>query len=281
MMVMVPAVIRRDDSPKIAGSSAGFIALIVCLIVIFLVSTSAIVYLLRNERSANNLKGYANRRRRRTEQRAVVSASSGQHPQSWAKLLIPFFHFGRAPANSPPESTSSKPTQDGRGWYQTGSGDSWDYTNPQLAEAQRPTAVPYSYPNSSRSLSSPPSMDYHEQGSSRSTMPTVSEHSPRSIMAHHEISESHKPPSALPSASLHSDRDSPSLYPALLSSRVFFSSPSPSPSPTSTPVGGSTSPRLAFVDLRERSPTPQRTDSPGGETNRRTFEGGSKFLEAL
>jgi len=83
-MPHVISLVRREI-PKILGSSTGFIVLIVVLVVLITVSLSAVIYLLRQERSGDQ---QAQRRRRYNAQPLLDrDLSNPQHSKKWYSYL--------------------------------------------------------------------------------------------------------------------------------------------------------------------------------------------------
>ncbi|KAF8626208.1 hypothetical protein AX15_004898 [Amanita polypyramis BW_CC] len=262
----------RDSIPKIGGSTAGFIVLIVCLAVVIVISLLVIMYLLREDCVLGRL---ARRRQHRYERSTSTSAFIYHEPSkrqtwSWMKGLPKLPHL-RNPAIdlSSRGLSGSIPMRDGRGWYQTGSDDIWDHTVPQLTGVRNPLGVEYA---TTPRTSAPPLSDAHEHRTS-----VYQNDSPASSGVRFELLESRK---LLPE---HPKRDLSSLYPIYAATEIHPSSPPPLPN-SPIPVFASSS------SLRSGSPMPRRAVSPvppGSDptspvdTAIQTFEGGSKFLEAL
>ncbi|KAL0062478.1 hypothetical protein AAF712_010611 [Marasmius tenuissimus] len=128
--------LMKRATPQIAGSSGGFIALIVCLVMVIAVSCTAIFFLLRDHEPTDAERA-ARRQRRYTHQTVPSSSSYMYDPSStpskkglWAKVV------GVFDKNTTGSSTSTKNRKkngkgtDGvagsAGWIQAGSGDEWD-----------------------------------------------------------------------------------------------------------------------------------------------------------
>lgn len=131
--------ITKRETPQIGGSSAGFIALVVCLVMIIVVSCSAIFYLLKYNDPSDAERGA--RRQRRYAHQSVPSSSYTYDPSStpskgWFNKVTSIFN-----KRTSGSSTSSKGRKNGKrgdglkvklgssnssGWVQAGSGDEWD-----------------------------------------------------------------------------------------------------------------------------------------------------------
>ncbi|KAF9266560.1 hypothetical protein L218DRAFT_985672 [Marasmius fiardii PR-910] len=124
----------KRETPEIGGSSAGFIALVVCLVVIIVVSCTAIFFLLKHN-DPSDAERAARRQRRYAHQSLPSSSSYTYDPSSsphkgWLSKVTDIFNKKT--------STSSKSRKninrgDGlklggssAGWVQAGSGDEWD-----------------------------------------------------------------------------------------------------------------------------------------------------------
>ncbi|KAF8638903.1 hypothetical protein AX17_001954 [Amanita inopinata Kibby_2008] len=277
----------RDETPKIGGSTVGFIVLIVCLVLIILVSSSAIMCLVRQERRPNGFRPFTRRRQRGYEQRNAsaspysYNSSSEPRQKSWARRLINFFHIRRATINSPSRGIpgSKQARCGGNGWHQTGSNDAWDYPGTQSTETHKLT-IPesYTYP-SATPRSGSPTADLYLPGAS--PVPRLNRDSLASSSVRFELPDSHIAMSPTPLTLL--ERNSPTPYTIFPSIRTQLSSslpPSASPSPA---LANSPPLRCASTDPFRGSPR-SLTDSPvsmQAGVSIRTFEGGSKFLEAL
>ncbi|PFH53552.1 hypothetical protein AMATHDRAFT_83852 [Amanita thiersii Skay4041] len=302
-------VVRRNDTPKIGGSTAGkfyrpptrayhqcethartpypllpipgFIVLIVCLVLIILISASAIFYLVRDERSSN-VKRFATRRQRRYQQRHMGASpyeynTSEQHPRSWAKRLASFLHIKNANTNKPKTAPQSKPLRNSENtWSHTGSVESWAYPATGGLRMPEPDLRQYQYSLTGRISPTRTANLY-------TAFSPIPDHNdpPPSSSDRLDMAEAHSPQFGR----FLVERHSPSPHPTRLSVQIqapisISSTPTPSPNtptrlitPDPDPFHGS--PRLHSMD----SPVPD-SPAPTG-VSVRTFEGGSKFLEAL
>ncbi|ESK85200.1 hypothetical protein Moror_11024 [Moniliophthora roreri MCA 2997] len=119
----------KRDTPRIGGSSAGFIALIVCLVMIIVISCTAIFFLLRDHEPSDAER--AARRTRRYAHQSVPSSSSYTYDPSstpakgWLSSLRSL--FGKRSSGSTTSNRNRKGARGpGAGWVQAGSGDEWD-----------------------------------------------------------------------------------------------------------------------------------------------------------
>jgi len=249
-------------------NNAGFIVLVVCLALIIVASSFAILYLIREERSQGIFR-FTHRRQQRSASNTpfIHNASQDHRPWLWTNRFLKFFH-SRSDSNDPSVHDRRDTVQEGHHWYQSASGDSWDHTVPRLMEARNATLESYPY------TASPPPLP-------EVNLPNPHEH--RALIYNHDSSES----------SVHldlSDRRKASS----LSSPAFSQFNPNSPSNvdlhrvTSSPLPDSLTLVMASSSsLKSGSPIPRRAVSPGPEPTapqgiaQRTFEGGSKFLEAI
>ena len=211
-----------------------------------------------------NIFRFTHRRHQRSASSStpfIYSATSERPSRLWSWRTRLFKYF-RSRSDTNDTSALGRPStvQDGHHWYQTGSGDTWDYTVPQLMEVHNTPLQSYPY------CTSPP------------PLPETPLPNPYALIYNHDSSAS----------SVHFDLSDPrKASPTYTPSNQTFSSNldlhrvvSPPPN-SSIPIPASSS------SLRSGSPIPRQAVSPVPEPTvppgiyQRTFEGGSKFLEAL
>ncbi|KAK2460695.1 hypothetical protein APHAL10511_007165 [Amanita phalloides] len=244
--------------PEIGGSATGFIVLIVFLILIIVASSFAILHFIRDER-------FTHHRHRRYEQPSTSGSpfiydASSDRRLSWRRLFK-HFHSRSEATDTSSRGHPSIPVRGGRGCYQIGSGDSWDHTMAQTTEVH---SHPHeAYPDDASPADSPALSDTNPYGHR-----TFIHHRDSCASSMHLDTADPRKPMSL---------SSPSLSPSNLEMHHTLS-PLPPDSPTPMLVG-SPSPRSgSSMSRRAISPLPEPAVPPGIG---RTFEGGSKFLEAL
>lgn len=276
----------RSAAPKIDGSAvgepnshfllyeqkctkitlAGFIVLVVCLVLIIVASTFAILYLIREERSQGIFRFTHRRQQRSASSTPFIRNASSDH-RPWTNKLLKFFH-SRSDSKDSSVRDRSDTVQDGHRWYQSASGDSWDHTVPRVMEARNATLEPYPY------SASPPPLPETNLPNPFERRALIYNHDSSGSSVHLDLSDPRKASSLSSPAFSQSNPNSPSH----LDLHRAMSSPHPD---SLTHVIASSS------SLRSGSPIPRRTVSPGPEPTapqsiaHRTFEGGSKFLEAI
>ncbi|KAJ3855932.1 hypothetical protein EV368DRAFT_79166 [Lentinula lateritia] len=110
--------------PKIGGSVGGFIALVVCLILVIIIACTATFFLLRLERFEEAI---ASRRRRRFQHQTAQPSSYIYHPsstpsKSWLASLKGMFSGGLDSI----KHGAGRRMKGRDGWIQAGLGDEWD-----------------------------------------------------------------------------------------------------------------------------------------------------------
>ncbi|KAG7089830.1 hypothetical protein E1B28_011477 [Marasmius oreades] len=134
-----PPIMKRE-TPQIGGSSAGFIALVVCLCMIIVITCTAIFFLLKHN-DPTDAERAARRQRRYAHQSVPSSASYTYDPSStpskgWFSKVTDIFNNNEARGSST-QSKNRKNNKRGdglkmklggspTGWVQAGSGDEWD-----------------------------------------------------------------------------------------------------------------------------------------------------------
>ncbi|KII89384.1 hypothetical protein PLICRDRAFT_53820 [Plicaturopsis crispa FD-325 SS-3] len=248
-----PKSAAMSKMPEINGSSGGFIALIVCLILIIIVSCGAVFYLLRNHEPSKRDRELRRARTHHYQQRANdlassspfnYSASDTSTPQSLKDRVTGALRIGRGVR--------------GQGWTQAASGDDWEVRGEgadrhlEHAGPSPPVGVSFAAPPSRSRPDSPSTAEAYREMESASSV-HVDLYSPGSAYA-------------FPNQSRTPDRvASPTRHVS-----VTGSMRSESPDVLSSPEG-------AYTPIRESS---RHMSTQSGMTIR-TFEGGTKFIEEL
>lgn len=253
--------LTKRDTPKINGSFGGFIALVVCLVLVIIVSCIGVVFLIREQKIYDQEQAH-----RRSYQR-----SSGRHcssylyhndsmMKSWRRRLATLFNRRDANDNSQARPDTSRVKMRGsreHGWVQAGMEDDWEA---DLVEERRQRVAQLGI--SEVSAQNPPSLISAvsimrstpvSRSNSDSTSSVRFDLSPVRGLANHDRHPS--PHQTLPN--IHSQLPSSSPSPA--SSLVRVRPPEP--------VSGGSTP-----DSSRQLVSPQSV---------RTFPGGTKFIEAL
>jgi hypothetical protein len=248
---------QADASPTCLPP--GFIALVVCLALVIIVSCTAVFFLVRNQKAYDHEQG---RRRpyHRTSGRNPSSYlyNDDRAPKTWHMRLATL--FGRRGANesirvrSDPSRVKTKGTQP-HGWVQAGVEDDYEVDLEERRLAAQ-SGVRQVYAQSPSSVISAPSI-IRPVGVSRSNSDSNSS-------VHFDLG----PVRGLGNYDRH-----PSPHPTLPNIHSQLSSPSSSPAPS---------------PMRIRSPEPVAGDSTpdirpqlSSSQSVRTFSGGSKFIESL
>jgi len=263
----------KRDIPKINGSSAGFIALIVVLILVIMISCTAVFFLLRHpEPSAEDYVTRRQRSRHYLQQPESPSTYDYKSPDgtklpTWRDKVGGIFRFGRGSSGAGGGSSSrsaGKSRRGGRrghGWVQAGSGDDGDWDEEARWNVMGQIPQSASHPDGQgvrfASTSTPRS------GSGLST------------------DEPFRPPTRQPSArasSIHLEIQLPGpMYDDPYTEALRHTDDPPFRIPRSTSpetLPESLSPQSREVPGNRQSSTPS-VISP------RTFEGGTKFIESL
>jgi hypothetical protein len=232
--------------------------------VIIVASSFAILYLIREDRLQSIFR-FTHRRHQRSASSStpfIYSATSDRPSRlwSWRTSFFKFFH-PRSDTNDTSALGRPSTVQDGHHWYQTGSGDTWDYTVPQLMEVPNTPLQSYPY------CTSPP------------PLPETPLPNPYALIYNHDSSAS----------SMHLDLSDPrKASPTYTQSNQTFSSNLDLHRVVSSPLNSSSPMPASSSSLRSGSPIPRQAVSPVPPEptvppgiSQRTFEGGSKFLEAL
>ncbi|SJL04942.1 uncharacterized protein ARMOST_08313 [Armillaria ostoyae] len=244
--------LEKRGTPKIGGSVGGFIALVVGLSLIILISCIAIFLLLREGQSSDEERAARRRRYRQQALQYTYGPTASPQPASWSSKVRSVFGVN---------SSSGKGSK--RGWVQAGSGDEWETESIEEGRLQHP--------------------DISQRGSMQMT------YSPPLDAPFH--------PPLQPSESASSVRFDIQSVPVLPYLRSL-SSPSPHPSlPNIHSRISSPTPSDPLSPVHDRVVSPEpiapaHVDSPiehhegrklseQSATSVRTFNGGTKFLEAL
>ncbi|KAF7307723.1 hypothetical protein MKEN_01132400 [Mycena kentingensis (nom. inval.)] len=249
MPATTPELLRRD-APRIGGSEAGFIGLVVGLSVIILVSCVGVFLLLKFKEPSER------ERRARKEQRSLERA------QAKAAPALPSMSNSRREANASSASAAWTSlsrmfrSHNGHGWIQA-SGDAWEADEAERemgihrhlgqyedAPFRPPVVDPYTH-NATYDLNDPP--------------PRSAESRPTSMLSY-SLSERERDPEI---------RWTPRFTP----SHSTFSDVNTIPR--------SASPESDHTVLQHAEPNPNRHMSVDSVASIRTFEGGTKFKEGL
>ncbi|KAK0210154.1 hypothetical protein DFS33DRAFT_261936 [Desarmillaria ectypa] len=241
--------LEKRGSPKIGGSVGGFIALVVSLSLIILISCIAIFFLLREGEPSDEER--AARRRRYRQQALEYTYGPTSSPQSsWSSKVKSIFGGN---------SGSSKGSK--RGWVQAGSGDEWE--SESIEEGRHP--------------------DVSQRGSMQMTYsPPLDAPFHPPLQPSESASSVRFDTQGAPVLPYLSSMSSPSLHPSLPNIHSRISSPTPS-DPLSPGHDRVVSPEPiapAHVDNAVEHHEGRKSSGQSG-TSVRTFNGGTKFLEAL
>jgi len=253
------------EIPKIGGSSAAFIALIVILVVIILVSLTAAIYLIREERSGDEER--TNRHLSARYQHPLPASPSPfaykspaeSNSLQWTSYLNARNWFGRT--NPAPQATA---TRNDRGWMPTSSGSEFETYSVDEFSPTRTLRSGNTTMREGSPLANPRSV-VHGDVVSPHRIPSPLSLSDSVSSARFDLHETQNVSS--------SDRFVQLNYPNIHTHLVSPTSSSPSPSPGPIPDS--------------RSDSPNYADGQGSlfatqsGLSIRTFEGGTKFIEAL
>ncbi|KAK0473997.1 hypothetical protein IW261DRAFT_1569364 [Armillaria novae-zelandiae] len=240
--------LEKRGTPKIGGSVGGFIALVVGLSLIILISCVAIFFLLREGQSSDEERATRRRRYRQQALEYTYGPTASPQPASWSSKVKSVFG-----------GNSSSGQGSKRGWVQAGSGDEWETE----------------------------SIEQHPGISQRGSMQMT--YSPPLDAPFHPPLQPSESASSVPF-----DIQGVPILPYLTS----LSSPSPRPSlPNIHSRISSPTPSDPLSPIHDRVVSPEpiapaHVDSPvehhegrklsdQSATSVRTFNGGTKFLEAL
>lgn len=254
-------------------SYAGFIALIVGLIVIIILSCSAIFYLLRHYDPTDAER--AIRRQKRHQHQALPTSSaaftygaSSVPKKARSSGLAGLFGFGgKSKEASRPEGTRMKLGRGGQGWVQASSGDEWDSDSGNEGGG-RPRQV-------GRQLSEVAA----QRGPVTQSIPLDTPFRPpvSSFSSMDSTSTVHFDPHAV--VNLPYSKDSfPAPQPPLLDTHTRLSSAASSSAPSPIARTDSPEPFSASSPTAARISDERRNSST---QSARTFTGGTKFLEGL
>ena len=236
------------------------------MVLTIVAASFAILYLVRDERS-HGIFRFTHRRHQRSTSSStpfIYNVTSDRRLWSWRENLFKFFHFG---TDSNDSSAQGRPNSmpDGHRWHQTGSSDTWDQTVPQLMEAHNTPLQLYPY-----CVSPPPLPE----------TPLPNPYGHHALIYNHDSSGS--------SVHLSDPRKASSLSsPTFTQSNQTFSSNLDLHRVMSSPPSSSIPILASSSSLRSGSPVPRQAVSSVQEPTvppgiaQRTFEGGSKFLEAI
>ncbi|KAK0455186.1 uncharacterized protein EV420DRAFT_587356 [Desarmillaria tabescens] len=245
-------VLEKRGTPKIGGSVGGFIALVVGLSLIILISCIAIFFLLREGEPSDEER--AARRRRYRQQALEYTYGPTASPQSsWSSKVKSVFG-----------GTTSSSKGSKRGWVQAGSGDEWESESIiDEAEGRHP--------------------DLSQRGSMQITYsPPLDAPFHPPLQPSESASSVRFDTQGVPVLPYLRSLSSPSPHPSLPNIHSRISSPTPSDplSPVHDRVVSPEPIAPAHID----SPVEHhegRKSSGQSATSVRTFNGGTKFLEAL
>lgn len=241
-----------------------------CLVIIIIACSVAIWFLLREGTSPDE---EAARRRNQYQQHSMPIPSNFLLPTNTQKQWLPRFPgFFNGPHTS--DNTRSGPARAmvgrgvGQGWMQTGSRDEWyphlqDDRQPARAEEERLTRPRETYERRARVMECP--------------SPTNT--APSSYPTSDSISSVRFDLQAVRGLPYH-DNFAPSPQPTLQGLHVQYSSPVSSGAPSPLPIR-STSPEPISLGLDSQTEAGETHHSMQSAMSRRTFEGGTKFIEAL
>ncbi|KAK0441389.1 hypothetical protein EV421DRAFT_1904847 [Armillaria borealis] len=244
--------LEKRGTPKIGGSVGGFIALVVGLSLIILISCIAIFLLLREGQSSDEERAARRRRYRQQALEYTYGPTASPQSASWSSKVRSVFGVN---------SGSGKGSK--RGWVQAGSGDEWETESLEEGRLQRPDI---SQRGSMQMTYSPPlDAPFHPP-----LQPSESASSVRFDIQ------------SVPVLPYLRSLSSPSPHPSLPNIHSRISSPTPS-DPLSPVHDRVVSPE-PIVPAHVDSPVEHhegRKLSEQSATSVRTFNGGTKFLEAL
>jgi len=272
--------------PKIGGSEGGFIAIVVCLVLVIVASCTAVFFLLRTHPSDQN-RAYRDRQRgRRHRHQAVPSSASydysnynnystsptAANPQSLQRKLAGMFRFGAKEQGS---------RAGGGGWVRTGSGDEWD--SDSADEAGRGRGMKHlreqktpgqNVIGSTNTVSSGP-VDMPFIPPTSPSYPNMDTTSSVGLSLHPSYSD----PFVVP----HPPADPHTVRPIVHNVQPHPGSPTPtssSSSPYASPPRHTASPE-ALSETNDHVDREGRKWSQESEMSVRTFTGGTKFIESL
>lgn len=260
------------DGPKINGSAAAFYALIIVLSLVIVAVFAAVIYLLLEE--TTHWRSESRRMDQPVNYESVKDPSYPPNPR-WYKSI-----FGICSSRNKDGKRIICTSRRGQGWIQAGTTDEWESGS---AEESKPPK--------SRALSSLPK----EYNPSLTTKRTSAAYSlPRRSFAHSFVSDKSSVfPSDLPTVP-YDDANAPSIRHSMYS-QLLPRSPSPPlhlanctiSTVSANPVRISVTPRMVSSPVSiEHAYSDSNHGSDASETliqkpSLRTFEGGTKFIEAL
>ncbi|KIM49637.1 hypothetical protein M413DRAFT_438811 [Hebeloma cylindrosporum] len=254
-------VLAKRETPKIGGSAAAFIALVTILVLIIIVSCSAVVYILRED-IADDAEAQNHAARGRYQLSVPPSDPTYRGTaKTYFTRILGNISGSRKPSKDVRKDKSRISRKHGQGWTQAGNGD--DHDDSQTTRKQKSK-------NSDISTMSMSDLD----SVSLATLTRLIRYSPKWSFDPHGIR-------GLPYANqLPSSSTRQSIMPSI-QSQLY--SPQSSQSLLSSPSRMTTT----SPEPLERTMSPDSTDNHGDpfptdfRPPLRTFESGSKFIEGL
>ncbi|EGN96305.1 hypothetical protein SERLA73DRAFT_185993 [Serpula lacrymans var. lacrymans S7.3] len=253
--VEAPVHVRREV-PKLDGSQGGFIALVVALSIIIVISCTAVFFLLRNHEPTEQERTIRRERSHRYREEPEFSTTVplrekiGNMFSFWNKKGVGRGLYSRRPT--------------GRGWVQTGSGDEWEPESDHEDDAEiapYPGRRTHHFGNDDSS----PSSDHRMVDSPFRSPPSDSGLHPYITGSYVDPFSKESPrPNFSPTESDIDRSRSPALS-----------------SPGSLSASHVTSAVLHESSLEDGIHHNQRQFTAQSGTSVRTFEGGTKFIESL
>lgn len=280
--------LAKRETPKIGGSAAAFVALVTILVLIIVISCSAVVYLMLEDVSHDPES--QNRNRPARYQLSAHPSDSTHHgsAQTYFRGILDKISGSRKSSSDirkdkPGISRKSR----GLGWLQAGSGSDWDSDSPDERQAARKPMSQSSYNSTAMTMQDSNSMslvtlptpnadaDAFPPLFSRLSSPSsdaFDPHSIRGLSYADQLPTSSSLRTLVPS--IPSQPHSPQSSQFSLSRSL--NEPKPSEIATASPA--------SLERISSPDPTDNDGDPPSADPPRpliRTFESGSRFIEEL
>jgi len=267
--------LAKREIPKINGSATAFIVLVVILVFIIIIACSATIYLLRED-IAEDREALTSGARGRYHLSGSQDGPTKKSSKNWLTgfLRLPGSHKRTSkvrPDN--PRTIPGRPTQ---GWFPAGNGSDWDSDGlpPRNSKRFTPSATMRMADQDTLSLGTP-------RSSNVGSFPHAHIYNSTSDVT----SSVRFDPHGIRGLS-YADQSSLSVPGIISSFQSQLYSPPSSPSLSPIPAESSRTALAASPEPMERSLTNDSFDESFGTPSEsrptiRTFEGGTKFIEAL
>ncbi|KAF8655803.1 hypothetical protein AX16_002888 [Volvariella volvacea WC 439] len=267
------ATLIKRDAPKIGGSVGGFIAVVVCLVLIIVVASMAALYLIREE--ADGATHQRRGRRAMPSSPSYSKPTSSPTPPSFSRFRQYLSSISFPKMKFTPRSGSERANVEA-GWVKTGSADDWTTSSPRRDQITFATP-PHMTSRSILASESIPTI-------LRTSSPTTTIASPVSRPTSESIVSSVRFDLQAVRGLVHHDPYAPSPQPTILGIHTQYTPPTssgaPSPSPLHPVRSASPEPMSPLHESTSRSDITSDISSQSRVTTR-TFEGGSKFIEGF